>query len=467
MNSETDSTSPAPASESSAQLRKVLADNLDLFESSPQLRHIAAFARSRGAGMYATLGQVLMRVAATVPHTVVLPPIIGTTMSLNPLIMFAGVSSGGKDAAIGAATDGVRYLADNVAHTWTFTKVGTGEGLNRSFARGVKDNGKLLTEFHTRAVLFGLRDVAAFDALAKRQGSTLVPELLAAAHGQELGFGNADPERRVMLPAQSYRLCLSIGVQPGNGAALLDEQATKDGLPQRLLWLPVRDGTAATRARRNAKSDVTGPLELRIPQFGVKPFDPLDSANLVDPVHPDPLPLVEISVADPIADLIWDTNELKNADPMGRLPAGMDPMAGHRLLTREKVATLLMALHGETALSVERWQQAEALMTVSDAVVAYNLEAIAEAEAVEDRRQGQKRGRQSAEAKSTEAEISSEDVMATAKRVLEVLRDYGPLTAGYIRQKLSKRQALRLKDALGVLGDRIRYDADTRKYALV
>ncbi|MGW4716834.1 hypothetical protein [Nocardia sp. NPDC004260] len=438
----------APASERDARLAKVLADNMALFDSSPQLRHVAAFARSRGAGVYATLGHVLMRVVAMVPNTVVLPPIIGTTMSLNQLIMFSGDSGGGKDAAIGAATDGLRYVADGRARTWRAVQPGTGEGLNRSYAKGEKVGGKPMVRFHSRAAMFAFRDVAAFERLAERQGATLVPELLKAAHGQELGFANADHDRRVILPAHSYRLCLSMGVQEGNGGALLNEQAVRDGLPQRLLWLPVKDGFATRRSRQSAKAAVSGPLTLDIPQFGVKPFDPLDPSAVVDPMDPEELDLVEIKVADHIADLIWDTNELKNAHPMGRLPAGMDPMAGHRLLTCEKVGAAFMALHGEMALSGERWQQAEALMAVSDAVAAYNLEAIAEADVAEDQRIGRKRGVQNAAAAAESAGIIRAFEEALASRVLDLLRKGGELAYGEISRNLSTNQKAQLGDVL-------------------
>ncbi|OLT32213.1 hypothetical protein BJF84_03640 [Rhodococcus sp. CUA-806] len=103
---------------------------------------------------------------------------------------------------------------------WDPFPVGTGEGLNRTFAAAHKDTetGRAKTEFHCRSALFTVRDIGAFDALADRRGQTLVTELLKAAMGQEIGFTNATIEHRVILPAHSYRLGLTAGVQPGNGS---------------------------------------------------------------------------------------------------------------------------------------------------------------------------------------------------------------------------------------------------------
>ena len=123
--------------------------------------------------------------------------------------------------------------------------VGTGEGINRTYAHAERDkdgSGQVELKWHTDRALFGCRDIATVAALTARQGSTLVPELLKAYMGEELGFANADKDRRVILPMHSYRLCLSAGVQPDNGAVLLNPQAQRDGVPQRFVWTPVRPG---------------------------------------------------------------------------------------------------------------------------------------------------------------------------------------------------------------------------------
>ncbi|WP_280476049.1 hypothetical protein [Nocardia asiatica] len=442
----------SPASGDS--LRAVLAANTDLFDSSPQLRHIARFAHARGGGAWATLGGVLMRTVLGVPYTVVLPPIIGGEMSLNQLVIFAGNSGGGKDIAQAVSTAAVRYLVNGQPKAWPSLQPGTGEGLNRTFARGATRDKRPVVEFHTRTALFGFRDVAAFEKVSARQGATLIPELLKAAHGQDLGFANADTERRVLLPPHSYRLCLSMGVQPGNGGSLLNEQAERDGLPQRLLWLPVRDGR---NSKGQVQPDAPDPLMLDIPQFGISvyaladvPDD--DLGDVVDPADPPARELVVMDVAEPIRRLIWETNAEKDADPYGRTA---DPLAGHRLLTQEKTAASLALLHGETFVSVERWDQAGALVAVSEACVADNAAMVAEAEEAQARKRGKTQGVAMAAAdEGRSAAQEAAKVQATAARALEILRKAkgdGWLSAAVIGQSMSDGQKGYLDTALASL----------------
>src|SRR3546814_18961376 len=67
-------------------LRDALTEHADLFDSSPELRHIRTFAHARGAGEWATLGGVLLRAILGTPYSVVLPQLVGGDMSLNLLL---------------------------------------------------------------------------------------------------------------------------------------------------------------------------------------------------------------------------------------------------------------------------------------------------------------------------------------------------------------------------------------------
>ena len=76
-------------------------------------------------------------------------------------------------------------------------------------------------------------------ALGKRPGSTILPILRLAYNGGTLGFTNADQQRTIQIDAHTYRLALSVGVQPLRAAPLLDD--ADGGLPQRFLWMPCHD----------------------------------------------------------------------------------------------------------------------------------------------------------------------------------------------------------------------------------
>ena len=398
-----DRTAPKPTT----GLRGVLDEHADVFDSSPELTAIHQFARARGAGAWATLGGALVRAVLGVPHRVTLPPIIGGPVSLNLLLAVAGVSGGGKDLSDAAASAVIDARVSGAPTHWDPFPVGTGEGLNRTFAAAHKDTetGRAKTEFHCRSALFTVRDIGAFDALADRRGQTLVTELLKAAMGQEIGFTNATIEHRVILPAHSYRLGLTAGVQPGNGSSLLGEKAVRDGLTQRFLWFPVREG------RRRPPVDEPQPISLDIPQFGVT----------VDPLDPDDVdrPLVHMDVAEQIRREIIAVNDAKDEDVFGRTS---DPLAGHRLLARLKAAAALAVLHRRTSVDLEDWQRAGSIVAVSEAVVAEVAAASGDAAAADAAAQGRLDGHRSAAADATRTSVADQEL---AEKFLGILADRG------------------------------------------
>ncbi|OBK13317.1 hypothetical protein [Mycobacterium asiaticum] len=356
------------AADAMADLRRVMADNADTLTSSGVLGHVARFADARSAERYATTFGVLMRTVLAVPPQVVLPPIIGGEVSLNMLLTVVGGSGAGKGTADKTAAAAVRLSVGGhrTVPSLPMLPVGTGEGINRTYAHAERDklgSGQVALRWHTDRALFGCRDIATFDALTARQGSTLVPELLKAYMGEELGFANAEKDRRVILPMHTYRLCLSAGVQPDNGMVLLNDQAQRDGVPQRFIWTPVRPGVA--RPRRRADATPVDPLTVVVPDFGIDPmtFDVGDDD--ADVYESAARPLVPIGVASSIAQQIIDADAAKDADPFGR---SADPLAGHRLLAQLKVAAALAVLHNRTYVGPEDWQRAERLIEVSSAV---------------------------------------------------------------------------------------------------
>ena len=96
-------------------------------------------------------------------------------------------------------------------------------------------------EPQTNKKTYVCHEIDTLAALWSRQGATLRPMLRAAYMGEALGFGYADPRKRVISPKHAYRLGLIIGVQPEHAEALLNDQDVDGGTPQRILWLPTED----------------------------------------------------------------------------------------------------------------------------------------------------------------------------------------------------------------------------------
>jgi hypothetical protein len=330
--------------------RGTMTDTLEdeFWSQTTILAHIRTFARSRTAAPYVVLGSVLRRVAGCIGPEVVLPPIgaIGqvsaTTKGVASLNLFTipvALSGGGKDSgndaghdAIGLYTSFCGSLAP--ADEATHISPGSGEGLARIFKSGE-------TAAHLQ-----VPDVATLEALAGRKGQTLVGQLLQAFSGQALGFNNNSKDTTTSIEAHSYRLCLSVGVQPENAGFFLGRENC--GLPQRFLWLPSIDAGALPRR----PAEPVAPLQVELPVF--KPALQLDDTG-----HADTGRSV-MPVPDSVADEIW---EFQYRTRIGA--PGIDPLDGHAYLTRLKVAAALDILHGRTEVTEQGWRIAGQLMDVS------------------------------------------------------------------------------------------------------
>jgi hypothetical protein len=207
---------------------------LDFWDARPILRHILDFARARRVGPWALLGSVMVRVIAAAPPSLVLPPLVGGQASLNLFAGIVSVSGGGKGTAEAAAQDAV-----DLPHV-PILGPGSGEGIGHLFFGWDKKAKELMQ--HTTAVILSAAEVDTLSALKGRQASTLFPELRKAWMGEPLGFAYVDREKRLTVPRHSYRLCLSVGIQPSNAAPILEDHTA--GTPQRFSWFPADDPDA-------------------------------------------------------------------------------------------------------------------------------------------------------------------------------------------------------------------------------
>ncbi|CAN1549599.1 hypothetical protein MCEMAEM6B_02144 [Mycobacteriaceae bacterium] len=293
------------------------------------LRHVYLFARSRRVAPSAVLACVLRRAVSAVPPNVVIPPIIGNTVSLNLFTATLGRSGQGKDAADGAGFAAVEFPSPaGLPMEAPRPQIGTGEGLARLF-KGSKSQEPLI------AAHLVVPEIGTLAAIAGRQGATLSAELLKAYMGQPLGFQNASSDTTTAVAAHSYRLCLGVNSQPENAAFFLD-RAT-DGFPQRFLWASATDPYAPLD-----RPDPVEPIDILLPTFGTSRH--------------------EISVPP----LVWAEMDTHRTRVLTEDP-DVDPLDGHLMLTRLKVAFALAILDTRSAVDMDDWRIAGQLIDLSTA----------------------------------------------------------------------------------------------------
>jgi hypothetical protein len=305
------------------------------WEARPILTHIHAFARARRASPWAVLGIVLARVCVATPPFVVLPALVGSTVSLNTFVGLVGPSGSGKDAAARAAEDAVL-----LGHLDT-TGVGSGEGVAHQFVVYRKPNAKTgdaggMEQYRT-ALLMTAPEVDTVSALHHRQASTLLSELRKTWNGDALGYAYVDPTKRLTLARHKYRLCLVVGIQPERAGPILD--SADSGTPQRFLWLPATD----PEIPNIAPAEPAPWNGWKLPQWG----------------YADAHGRVVLQVCE-TARLTIDANRV------ARLRGNGEALDGHALLCQLKVAAVLAILDGQAYVSDEDWRLAGVIAAKSE-----------------------------------------------------------------------------------------------------
>ena len=217
--------------------------------------------------------------------------------------------------------------------------LGSGEGAARTF-RPLGTAAELPNP--VTSAIFTVPEIDTLTALTSRQGSTLSAELRKLYSGEALGFANAGKDTRNLVAAHSYRACVVVGVQPLRSHALL--AGADGGLPQRFIWLPTSDPDAPDQRPPD-------PGCWEIPASGWQ-RGPSGHLRLVAG-HAD-------LVVPPSARTTIDVHRL-----VLRQDQRVDPLDGHALLCRLKVAVALMALDGRTVIDEADWRLAGDVMDVS------------------------------------------------------------------------------------------------------
>lgn len=367
-----------------------------LESGSEQLRKIHEWARSRQTARWALFGSVLLRVAASTPYTVQLPPIIGDYVSLNAFGAFVSASGGGKGK--GDAVGRRAWPADIAV-----VKPGSGEGIAEMFTDR-KDKPRL------NAAIITANEIDALTGLASRQGSILMAELKSAWMGEPLGQRNAGVATSRHVAEHHYRLCLSVGAQFGHAGMIFAD--TSGGSPQRFWWF--------------LTTDPNMPLGT-----GIDP-DPLDTTT------PEWQPN-----ADGVVEIIYDHPEIAEtirAADLARNRGEGDALDGHAVLSRCKVAALLAIMHQRQNVTRWDWELSEIVMKVSDTA----RDAMVE----HDRQAARAKLRERAIGRAVFDEIIDDRHGATVRnRILRLLAN-GPMARGELRRAMGKQHYREAFDAV-------------------
>jgi len=312
------------------------------YDERPELAQIRDAAYSRARSADAVLGVTLARLATLTPPTLRLPAPVDSEATLDTAVALIGSSGSGKSGAARVARPLLPIDADDLREL----PLGSYEGLVESYLTLVEEvdhAGKTqrVKRQTVRGILFELDEGQALADMGARKGSTLLPGIRSAAHGQRLGQANASEERRRHLAPGEYRFALVAGFQREHATALLDDAA--GGTPQRFLYFAAEDAAIPDNA-----PPWPGPLNWRPPVHRAGPMG------------------LDTGVA---------TEIRRRALARARGTQAIDTLDAHRDLNRLKVAGLLALLAGRTGITADDWRLAGQVLDASDRVRSGIIEA--------------------------------------------------------------------------------------------
>lgn len=397
------------------------------FEARPALRYIRDYARATRISPMTLLLDVLARVSALTPPTVVIPPLVGASpASLNLFVATVGGPGTGKGLASAAAG----ILVPDIRGAVT-TQPASGEGLAAIYANRVpvpegEGGHKGETRIHcvTPRALLRVEEIGTLAGASSRQGSTVTPTLCSAWSGEPLGAFNKQEANRLTVPAHAYRLSMTVGVQPAASNALFGNAGT--GLPQRFVWSDTADPDAPDVKPVKPTGDL--PCDLTaIPQ------DP--DATTFDAVYQ--AATIRGSLGYKLTEMrfpseAYEESDQQRLDVLHGRDGGM--LDSHGMQSKAKMAALLALMDGRMDVSVEDWQLAGEIVAESNRVRDRCLELM------HSEMQRQKVD-YIADSDEARAQAESRKLESAKRRVMTILEEnaQGGEIVGYrIRQKCGK-----------------------------
>ena len=348
------------------------------WNSRESLRTVFDAAIARFAPPWGVLAVTVARVLCLVPPHIVLPPIVGGVGSLNSFFCLTSPSGGGKGASVAVAKELIpAYIFE--------AKLGSGEGFIKILEGNPKE-----PDSRPGAVWFDAGEIDGIKAMGDRIGSTLLEKLRDAWMGASLGFGYKDSS---FVEAHSYRMTLTVGVQPRRAGWLL---ADGGGTPQRFMWFPAMD-ERANRVNRRRYGDHWVPaltlpsaLKFQYPRTLVVPPEVKESIEIAQ--------------------------EMKN---FGRT----DGLDTHAAFAREKFAQALAMIDGRTEMTAQDWSLAGVATEVSALMREFVTTDLRQALVLDAEDRGALRGVEMHAADLEKEQRQIEQVARVSRWVLRRLRD--------------------------------------------
>jgi hypothetical protein len=379
----------------------------EFWSATDQLKTIHQWARARFAAPRAVLGAVLLRVAATTGPHVQLPAVIGGRASLNMMAVFVAPSGGGK-----GVSDAVARLAWPVADIHE-EGLGSGQGIAELFKQTKNPEDRI-----DRAI-FSVSEIDHLTSLHEGKANNTRATLKAALMGERIGSKGASLATSRVVPQHSYRMCLSVGGQPGHCGVILDDAS--GGMPQRVLWLP-----------------------------GVDPDMPDDPAAEPEPLNHNLPGLLTRRHDDSsiVTEIVYGTDEIAAAMIAARLAHSRgegDPLDGHKALTRAKVASVLAVMDHRTVVTSLDWELAGHVMDISSRTRDWVIEHAKQA--------ARAKVRDRAIARAAGEDFYDASRLETVKRsLLRMLERDGEQAGNVLRMRLGRKEKRELFDqAIGLL----------------
>lgn len=326
----------------------------EFWSARPQLQHIRQAAHSKGTAADGVLGATLARISFLTNHNFVLDDIIRYS-NTNIIVGLVGRSGAGKGTSMELASRLVPYSRLSFPRHQVVT-AGSGEGIPRAFYEvrpatddtGAEIKGKTTVERYYDSVLIDVAEGDVLVSIGKRQGSTLWSVLKSAFSGEDLGFNNADKERRFPVNRLSYRLAVCIAIQPTIAAGLLEDR--EGGTPQRITWHSLTDPHIPDI---DHLPDFPGQLEWKQPDWQKAP-----ERRVIDGYNRS-----VITIDPQIRRNILSEHLAKNRGTLV-----VDEMKSQRSVMLYKIGALLAILDGRYHVTQEDWELAEMVVDTSDQV---------------------------------------------------------------------------------------------------
>ncbi|CAJ1495114.1 hypothetical protein [[Mycobacterium] burgundiense] len=286
--------------------------------------------------------------------------------------------------------------------------LGSGQGIHELF-KETKDPDDRVTR-----ALFTVSEIDHMAALASGRENNTLAALKAGLTGDRLGSKGASAATTRSVPADSYRLGLSISAQYGHTAVLLDD--VSGGTPQRMVWGSVTDPSIP---------DTPGPEPDRVLDTKLPTWALADKQVLIQYGTPD--------IAEYVA-----------AGLLANQRGELDAIDGHRTLTRLKVAAALAIVDHRSVISDLDWQLSEVVMAKSDATRQSVLEY--------DRQAARAKVRERAAIRAAGEDFYDASRLETVKRsILRMLERDGEQQGNVLRSRLGRKEKRELFDQAIVL----------------